>query len=377
MSQDITEDMNLQKDSVTDSLQGFNPIKSGAEMDYSLLASDMQKFLHISSKSTELDEEPPRKLFKSSLLGHSSMDASKGKLRTFAELEDIAVNKCPFCPASFNSKNLLARHTLRIHHKAVVNLLQDGSTQQHLKCRFCVHKVMHRHQKLLLLHLEKKHSVEFVSFLRQICVPSSEACNLGDIQVLNEQAVDLVHEGFQNISLSSCIKDSDINTNSGMIVMAPRKEDEKLPKNSNKSENFMGSVAELKTGHTYPFIQVAITDHMTNHSYAKRKLILDGTSDCALSKTFLMKENVPPKESLSTTLASSGWQHASGKHFTCGRCKEAFSCNALLLDHVSARHRGPLRLLQPIFTCGLCSAAFYKNSFLVRHCYQHHTPKCT
>lgn len=341
--------------------QGFNSaLSSSAEMDFSLLASNMQKFLNIS-------EEPPAKMFKSSDPGSPCLEVAKrGKPRSCAELEDITVYRCSFCPLYFNSKALLARHALRIHHKAVVSLLQDGSTPQHLKCHFCVHKVMHKHQKLLLLHIEKKHSVEFVSFLKQVCAPPLGSFNIGNSSVPDERTVELVDGGLHNISLSD-----EINENAGCEIQRLS-----MLKKSSKEPN--QSVSE--TGKSFPFrnlsdqVKLKVTVQSANQSCAKRKLVLDG-SDCAFGNIFSLKENIPPKDSLSATLARSAWQHVEGKHFACGRCKEGFSCNALLLDHVSVRHRGPLRLLQPIFTCGLCSASFYKNSFLVRHCYRHHTPK--
>lgn len=296
-----------------------------SDMDYSLLASDMHKFLNIST-SNRLEGKPARPSCS------SSPDMKKSKLRNGAYLEDIDSHKCPLCPTCFNAKDLLARHALRIHQKAVVSLLQDVSTEQHLKCQFCVHKVMHRHQKLLLLHLEKKHAVEFVAFLKQSWMPSS----IGHLQ-----------EGMKGMSLS------------GLAV---------------KSKVESGSQICHKNG--VGKSKLCRHSQAPNHSFAKRKLNLDETCNLQPSKSFLMKENSgTPEEPLNTTLAGYAWKHAEGKHFACGQCKEAFSCNALLLDHVSGRHRGPLRLLKPLYTCGLCSASFYKNSFLVRHCYQHHTPK--
>ncbi|XP_034232959.1 uncharacterized protein LOC117640536 [Thrips palmi] len=330
-----------------------DPITSvSAEMDYTLLASDMHKVLNI-PKSNMLEGEPG-----GSSCNNNLSDAKKSKSRNGTCLEDVHSNKCPLCPLSFNAKELLARHALRVHQKAVVSLLQDVSTEQHLKCRFCVHKVMHRHQKLLLLHLEKKHAVEFVAFLKQSWIPSS---------------ISHLQEGMKSLSLFGSDVNSKANESPSTAMNEPEN-DAVFHIPSNKPINFLGNqLSNIE-------ISVVINSRIpcaqpSNYSFAKRKLILDGSCNSQPSRAFLMKENVPPEEPLHATLAGSAWKHAEGKHFACGRCKEAFSCNALLLDHVSVRHRGPLRLLQPLYTCGLCSASFYKNSFLVRHCYQHHTPK--
>lgn len=321
---------------------------SSSEIDYSLLASDMEKLLNI-SKSNVLQGE----LVRSSQ--NNLPDSKKSKPRSGAYLEDIDSHKCPMCPMNFNAKDLLARHALRVHQKAVVGLLQDVSTEQYLKCRFCVHKVMQRHQKLLLLHLEKKHSVEFVAFLKQSWLPSS----IGHLQ-----------EGLKGMSLTGFAASADVHENIFPGKKNPDNVQETFPVFPDKPMNGIDRPSlSLEVSVRVPQVQPS------NCSFAKRKLNLDESCNFQPSRAFVMKENVPPEEPLNATLAGSAWKHADGKHFACGRCKEAFSCNALLLDHVSVRHRGPLRLLQPLFTCGLCSASFYKNSFLVRHCYRHHTPK--
>lgn len=327
-----------------------------SEMDYSLLALDMHKFLHISSVASD----------GSSTSGVSAKNNAGGstsnkRLKTCnAYLEDFEMNKCPLCSSSYHAKDTLAKHALRIHHKAVVALLQDGSTQQHLKCPFCVHKVMHKHHKLLLLHLEKKHAVEFISFLRQSCIPSSMSYETGIAQS-QLTAVNL-HERIEEMSLSH-FDNNKSSTQSNFSITNSSPNQPKFTEN------------QFFLGPKFPFSELKTTNQLIKRPYAKRKLILDG-SDSQSLKISYMKENVPPKEPLSIPLSGGrwDWKHAAGKPFACGRCKEAFSCNALLLDHVSSRHRGPLRLLQPLFTCGFCSASFYKNSFLVRHCFQHHTP---
>lgn len=324
------------------------------EMDYSLLASDMQKMLTISvnckNGHTHTNPHPDKKKLRS---------------RSCAYLEDIDVHKCPLCSGNFSSKDLLAKHALRIHHKAIVALLQDGSTEQHLKCWFCVHKVMHRHQKLLLLHLEKKHAVEFVSYFRQSFLPSTASELTKKEAPRGHEIIANLQEDMEGMSLSHGVSNNllskKFDSQTEMLDTFP------------KLVNFEGT---LFPGSENDSSSKNLVNQLSSSSYVKRKLVLDGTINCHAGKvSLLMKENIPPKESLSVTLSRSGWKHVPGRPYACGRCKEAFSCNALLLDHVSARHRGPLRLLKPLYTCGLCSASFYKNSFLVRHCYQHHTPK--
>ncbi|KAK3907632.1 Transcription factor Ken 2 [Frankliniella fusca] len=344
---DVNEDGNVENAS--------SPVVLPSEMDYSLLASDMQKFLHISSTvSSESTSGVGTKV-------NGFNTNRRCKTRGGAYLEDYEINKCPLCSVSYHAKDTLAKHALRIHLKAVVALLQDVSTQQHLKCPFCVHKVMLRHQKLLLLHLEKKHAIEFLSFLRQSSV--SKSIPLGnEITQSHLSAVNL-HERMEGMSLSHFEKAVTAGTMPCLLKQDPTPTDSA----SNEEQFFLGS--------KFPLSNLKPCNLFLNQPYAKRKLILDGSDSRAVRMSH-MKENLPPKESLSTTLSKGRWiwKHAQGKPFACGRCKEAFSCNAFLLDHVSGKHRGPLRLLQPVFTCGFCSASFYKNSFLVRHCFQHHTP---
>lgn len=320
-----------------------------SDMDFLLLASHIQKSLTISPNAAAIEDNRLKVTSLSQESSCANMDLKRSKLRSSAYLEDIDLYKCSLCSVSCSTKDLLIKHALRIHHKAVVALLQNGSTEQHLKCRFCVHKVMLRHQKLLLLHLEKKHATEFLSFFKQLCVSSAKP------QDISSHASSVVSTPLQNnMAAVSLFKNENNMMKQGPIFDFGVPKDE-LCKDPSNNKN---------SGH-----------QLFNHSYAKRKLVLDDTLGCHPYTAQLMKENVPPVESFSVVLARSGWKHARGKHFACGRCKEAFSCNALLLDHVSVRHRGPLRLLQPLFTCGLCSASFYKNSFLVRHCYRHHTPQ--
>lgn len=340
------------------------------EMDFSLLASEMQKFLTITSSEATQNASERRV----GAVSHGYSTGTPGgefrrpRAHISSYLEDIEVLRCPLCPSTFNAKDLLAKHALRIHHKAVVTLLQGGSTEQHLKCRFCVHKVMQRHHKLLLLHLEKKHSTEFISFLRQSFLPTSVPSGANNKGIC--QPVADLQTNLESISLSRSVKPTEccISTDqASTLKYCDESNINSLTKPKTFFDNFLDKPKAIRTSDFPPQI--------SNHSLAKRKLFLDGsvrTRSCAGSP---MKENIPPGDSLHATLAASRWKHASGKHFSCGRCKEAFSCNALLLDHVSIRHRGPLRLLQPLFKCGLCSASFYKNSFLVRHCYRHHSPK--
>lgn len=319
-----------------------------SDMDFLLLASHIQKSLTISANGVDIEDNQRRVTSVSGESSCANMDFKRSKLRSSAYLEDIEVYKCSLCSISCSTKDLLIKHALRIHHKAVVALLQNGSTEQHLKCRFCVHKVMLRHQKLLLLHLEKKHATEFLSFFKQSCVSSAKP------QDTSKHVSSNVSTPLQNNVAAVSLFKNDNN----MIKQGP------IFHGVHKNELFKDPSDNKKSCH-----------QLFNRSYAKRKLVLDDTLGCRPYTAEVMKENVPPVESFSVVLAGSAWKHAKGKHFACGRCKEAFSCNALLLDHVSVRHRGPLRLLQPLFTCGLCSASFYKNSFLVRHCYRHHTPQ--
>ena len=281
-----------------------------AEMDYSLLAVDMQKLLHISRTGVTEEQPPPGQV-------------SRRPSIKMNEMEDIPDHKCSFCSGNFTAKDLLSKHMLRIHHKDVINIFsQYSNTHEYLKCPFCVYKLSEKHKKLFLLHLEKKHSFEFVASIKDHFSSSSESIAPADAQDTPKLAVPF-HE------------------------VPGRKE---------------------------PFWNRPVNNSV------RRKLQLGGDRSVKVepsAQVLYLKENAPSNRRIDDeqSMRNLMWKRSSVKQFVCGRCREAFAYNALLLDHINVRHRGPLKLVQPLYHCGLCTATFFKNKFLVRHCFHHHSPQ--
>eukprot|EP00095_Tigriopus_kingsejongensis_P004760 maker-scaffold510_size151595-snap-gene-0.40 protein:Tk04760 transcript:maker-scaffold510_size151595-snap-gene-0.40-mRNA-1 annotation:"hypothetical protein Phum_PHUM540530" len=78
------------------------------------------------------------------------------------------LRKCPECKAQFLKINTIIRHLVYHHSDYVMEQIlniapittdyhQPVSPSRYVRCRFCHQQFLHRHQKLLMMHLEQKH----------------------------------------------------------------------------------------------------------------------------------------------------------------------------------------------------------------------------
>ncbi|XP_067002191.2 uncharacterized protein [Anabrus simplex] len=79
--------------------------------------------------------------------------------------EKFTFNPCPYCHAKFYLKALVSKHVMRYHQNDVINIFQCSGPDTYTTCIFCSHKVLKKHEKLLLIHIEKKHGTELQSFI--------------------------------------------------------------------------------------------------------------------------------------------------------------------------------------------------------------------
>lgn len=79
---------------------------------------------------------------------------------------DIKFHLCPFCHAKFYVKELLPKHVLHKHQESVITSSTGIDLTSYAQCRFCPHKVLYKHVKRLMVHIEKKHYKEFLALIQ-------------------------------------------------------------------------------------------------------------------------------------------------------------------------------------------------------------------
>lgn len=356
----------------------------------------------------------------------------KTVIRRDPDDECVQFNPCPFCHASFYIKELLPKHIVRKHQESILSMFSDINPDRYVHCPFCKHKVLVRHSKLLVNHIEKKHSDEFNLAINMKC--SNILLNSYDLSYYDYRA-----PPKRNNSICSSLtkKMNGLTTNSGSDIKTqniksilkkttsypdglnmdesidqinekelstfslnnssfierrsvrrrlrfelpfsespPSDDDNKENSifNPNKKRNFTTGKEKTKSKWRNLF---RINKKKKDETIQKNK-ISQSPNKSKLSPKIIGKNN--NKEVKTTPVYSSvgfkgeGVSQLAIMQFKCGLCFEGFSKNALLLEHLRRNHKG-LKLI-PQYRCGECDAKFFRNSFLVRHCWFHHTPKC-
>ncbi|XP_024082230.1 uncharacterized protein LOC106665861 [Cimex lectularius] len=297
----------------------------------------------------------------------------------------IDFHQCPFCQSKFYHRHLLPKHIIRNHEMCVVNMFSGFSPEKYVYCRFCPHKIMRKHFKLLIIHIEKKHYPLFEKYV--ITKYSNITKSMEDL--------------FEQKKPSSAMRYESPGLSVDLLKLSTNDDEE--------GKKFNGVRPILKAKTAYPLDQSeCVADQNETQVYAnlnvppknlRRKLrfnlpdspetneIIPGKkkkrddqnkkSKWAFSskskklkrsvKAEKNKENLEDPESVSD-LATQLCR------FKCGLCSESFHVNAKLLDHLKKKHKG--FVFQARYKCGVCHAKFYKNDYLVRHCWHNHGPLC-
>ncbi|XP_075229580.1 uncharacterized protein LOC142329130 [Lycorma delicatula] len=347
--------------------------------------------------------------------------------------EFIEFNSCPFCHATFYNKDLLPKHVVRKHQECVMSMFTDVNPDRYVHCPFCNHKVLVRHSKLLINHIEKKHSTEFQLAISSRCSNillnsdelsffdyrarkgASECSSLSKkMQGLTTSSGDIkskpiksilkkttsYNEGL-NLNDSNNYGDKELSTfslnNSSFIERRTVRrrlrfelpppdspEDDNNKENSIfntiKRRNFTSSKDKTKSRWRNLFRKNKNNDKKKDNKNKKSNAKITTKSPDKFRMSPKLTGNYNKKEVQTTPVYScigfkgEGMSQLTIKQFKCGLCFEGFNKNALLLEHLRRSHRG-LKLV-PQYRCGECDAKFFRNSFLVRHCWFHHTPKC-
>ncbi|KAF6202264.1 hypothetical protein GE061_004662 [Apolygus lucorum] len=271
--------------------------------------------------------------------------------------------ECPFCTAKFYSTELLPKHIIRKHELCVLNMFSGFSPEKYVYCRFCPHKILRKHYKLLMIHIEKKHFQQFEKYILL------KYCNL------SKSLEDLVGASDQPIydvpiqPSQECV--SDTPTSPRPILKSktayPLEESECL-ENDRRMPNYAnlnarsGTCPQRKLRFNLP----ESPENKENKAGKKRKVHMPNLKNLVSKKAKVTDSPLSPSQ-------PSGSDRPLHQ-FKCGLCSEAFDLNEQLIDHLKSKHRGLSFRAQ--YKCGLCSAKFYRNSYLVRHCWHHHAPLC-
>lgn len=292
---------------------------------------------------------------------------------------EVGFYQCPFCEAKFLYKELLPKHVMRKHELCVVNMFSGFSPEKYVYCRFCPHKIMRKHYKLLMIHIEKKHSQLFEKY-----VVDKYANFTKDFEDLSSIELD---EETVGASPGLSLQMTKLNTNGNShdspqfkSILKPRTA---YPIEANeKVDRFM-----LQNDVSVLYANLDIMPAEKRKTRRKLRFDLPGSPEDE------GKENIditPSKKKKLNSAMGSGWLKLlkSKKHetneditgtkllsrFKCGVCSEGFSKNSKLTEHIKKSHKGIS--LQAQYCCGDCDAKFYKNSFLRRHSKFHHSPLC-
>ncbi|RZF36110.1 hypothetical protein LSTR_LSTR013153 [Laodelphax striatellus] len=96
---------------------------------------------------------------------------------------EVEFNACPFCHAKYYTRDLLPKHIVRKHQESALAMFPETNPDKFAYCPFCSHKVLLRHSKMLILHIEKKHLTEFQHAVKTKC--ASVMMNSNDLKTLD------------------------------------------------------------------------------------------------------------------------------------------------------------------------------------------------
>lgn len=305
---------------------------------------------------------------------------------------------CPFCHAKFYVKDLLPKHVLAKHEDSVI--FKGLGHNNYTQCRFCSIKLLPKHLKRLIMHVEKRHMTELENFLKH--QNTNVTLSSKDMKFFCDNIEELTSFGMKKIHKSSNERGNGKSIKRVKSILKPVKTTVTLtPKNDH--------LMETPNNGSYEAIRI--------QNSARRKLRFDipesmdedkenQTEETLNSKprknkvrwfSLFKKEkkpsyqsaspifkplSTPPKNACEKTtsfftkfhLENDGVSPLASNHFKCGLCHEDFENNAQLLNHLQVMHKGFNLTAQ--YRCGACNAKFYRNSYLVRHCWYHHTPLC-
>lgn len=305
---------------------------------------------------------------------------------------------CPFCHAKYYNKDLLPKHVLMKHDDSVV--FKGLGHSDFAQCRFCSFKLLQRHIKRLIMHIEKKHMTDLVHFLKHqntsVTLSTKDMkffCD--DLEKIHLQGstskVHRTESDGKGWRTKSILKPPNINVktpknynldkcavtpNNGSYEAirqqnsARRKLRFDLPEssieeqeNQMKSQKFKAGEKSRKTRWLSLFRKEKRQASQMGSTHFK-PLSTPLKTPCEKTTSFFTKFH----------LQNDGVSPLTTHHFKCGLCHEGFENNAQLLSHLRGQHRGIS--LTAHYRCGACNAKFYRNSYLVRHCWFHHTPLC-
>ncbi|KAI5729465.1 hypothetical protein M8J76_002811 [Diaphorina citri] len=333
------------------------------------------------------------------------------------ELQEVTHSKitpffaCPFCHAKFYLKELLPRHIFRKHEDSLIGVFSTGTAEEYLQCNFCPHRVLRKHHKLIMIHMEKKHFTEFQKCVETKYPKTFMSCEDLTRQLESEPKVLTpgLSKKFENMHC-----DSPNTTKMRSILKSPTNSPCRADFSLDGDFNDMTRQIQLSNSvrRKLKFDIPDSPEENKENSFSELKLKFpeENSFSSKFKKLFKSKNNKemkspspksPKKEKLPTLfITSSPLQKDSPKNknqksylkhdidfkkekdiskltgyqFKCGLCSESYETNANLLNHLHKSHRGIQ--LRAQYRCGECQAKFYRNSYLVRHCWFHHTPKC-
>lgn len=287
---------------------------------------------------------------------------------------NINFHQCPFCQAKFYIKELLPKHVIRKHEICVVNMFSGFSPEKYVYCRFCPHKSLRKHYKLLMIHIEQKHFKVFEKFIVSkysnitkslediINLETGKQGNKYSSPGLTKKMIKLTTKDDLSPSIKSILKPSTaypIDT-SEKIFRSP---EPTLYENLNEIKRKACRTLRFDLPDSPEF------EDKENKNTKKQK-----TSKCS-KWTILKSKGIQTLDTVGTESDHLKETKLSPRcQYMCALCSEAFDMNVKLLEHLRRKHKG--LKLQAQYKCGECKAKFYRNSFLVRHCWLHHRPLC-
>ncbi|XP_073972984.1 uncharacterized protein [Rhodnius prolixus] len=287
---------------------------------------------------------------------------------------DIDFHQCPFCQAKFYNKELLPKHVIRKHEICVVNMFSGFSPEKYVYCRFCPHKSLRKHYKLLMIHIEQKHFKVFERFIVSkysnitksfediIKLETGKEGNKYNSPGLSEKMIKLTTKDNSSPSIKSILKPS---------TAYPIDTSEKIFKSPELSMYQNLNVVKRKARRTLRFDLPDSPEYQDKENTNPKKQKLSKRSKW----TILKSKGIQKLDSQPNTLGSESEDMKTRCfQFMCALCSAAFDMNVKLLEHLRCKHKG--LKLQAQYKCGECKAKFYRNSFLVRHCWFHHGPLC-
>ncbi|XP_046666228.1 uncharacterized protein LOC124358021 [Homalodisca vitripennis] len=309
----------------------------------------------------------------------------------------IEFHACPFCHAKFYVKDLLPKHVLSKHEDSVI--FTGLGRNNYAQCRFCSFKLLRKHIKRLVMHVEKKHVSEFENFLKS--QNTSVALSSKDMKFFCEdiemQCASNVGKKLEKMTaeekvkrIKSILKPSKVNSQcdtpqnqsiNSLTLNNGSYEAIRIQNSARRKLRFdiPESMDEDKENNLIPNQPIKVKKNKVKwfSLFKKEKRQLYQSSSPVFKPNMTPPKNPCEKTTSFFTkfhLEHDGVSPLTTNHFKCGLCYEDFENNAQLLNHLQCQHKG--LSLSAQYRCGACNAKFYRNSYLVRHCWFHHTPLC-